>query len=105
MKIRIDMKTISAVLAVLLFAAALCWFLIAVSSAQSASDEQRLEALKSSVENSITLCYSIEGAYPESLEYLTEHYGVHYDDAKYLIHYDCFAANIRPGVTVIERVQ
>ncbi len=105
MKIRIDMKFVLAALAIALFVAVVCWFLIAVNSAENASQGQQLEALRSSVENSITLCYSIEGAYPESLGYLMEHYGVRYDEARYVIHYDCFAANIRPNVTVIERVQ
>ncbi len=105
MKKRIDIRFIFAAGAVLLFAAILCWFLMAVSSAENASSAQQLEALKSSLENSITLCYSIEGAYPENLEYLTEHYGVRYDESRYVVHYDCFAANIRPSVAVIERVQ
>ncbi len=105
MRSHINMRMLLTIAAILLFAAVLCWFIIAVNTAESASDAQRLEALRSSVQNSITLCYSIEGAYPEDIDYLTEHYGLRYDEAKYVIHYDCFAANIRPNVTVIERVQ
>lgn len=88
---------------VLLFAALIVWFAAAVSSAGNASDERQLEEIKQSVENGITMCYSIEGAYPESIEYLTESYGVVYDTDRYIVHYDCFAANVRPTVTVIER--
>lgn len=91
--------------AILLFAAILVWFLIAVNNTQAASDGQELAAVRRSVENGITLCYSIEGAYPESLEYLTEVYGVDYDSDRFIIHYDCFAANIRPTVTVLEKGQ
>lgn len=105
MKRRINKATVLMIFAILIFAAVLCWFLVAVNTAQDASDTQRLEALKSSVENSITLCYSIEGSYPDDIGYLTEHYGLHYDDSRYVVHYDCFAANIRPNVTVIERVR
>lgn len=105
MKLRINKGTVITIVAIVLFAAVLCWFLAAVNNTQAASDAQRLEALKSSVENSITLCYSIEGAYPEDMDYLTEHYGLRYDKNRYVVHYDCFAANIRPNVTVIERVQ
>ena len=55
------------------------------------------------MENGITLCYAVEGAYPENLEHLTENYGVVINEEKYLVHYECFAANVRPTVTVIRR--
>lgn len=105
MKTKINTRLIVTVLSVALFIAVLCWFLIAVGRTEDAAASQRLEALKQSVENSITLCYSIEGVYPESLDYLIENYAVRYDTSEYIVHYDCFAANIRPSVTVIERVQ
>ncbi|MBQ8613394.1 MAG: hypothetical protein IJ416_04190 [Ruminiclostridium sp.] len=89
--------------AVIIFIAVVLWFLTGINSAASASREQQLEAVKRSVENSVTLCYSIEGAYPESLAYLEDNYGMHYDKERYLVHYSCFAANIRPTVTVIEK--
>ncbi|MBQ8171385.1 MAG: hypothetical protein IJZ95_05305 [Oscillospiraceae bacterium] len=91
--------------AILLFVAIVVWFIIAVNNTQAASDEQELAAVKRSVENGITLCYSIEGVYPEDLGYLTEVYGVDYDSERFIIHYDCFAANIRPTVTVMEKGQ
>ncbi|MBQ8196123.1 MAG: hypothetical protein IJZ47_12275 [Oscillospiraceae bacterium] len=105
MRSRINVRALITIAAIILFIGVLCWFLVAVNTAEEASDSQSLEALRSSVENSITLCYSIEGAYPEDLKYLTEHYGLRYDESRYVIHYDCFAANIRPSVTVIERVR
>lgn len=105
MRSRVNIRLLLSLASVFLFACILCWFLIAVNNTQNASNEQRLEALRTSVDNSITLCYSIEGAYPENIEYLIEHYGVRYDKTKYIVHYDCFASNIRPNITIIERVQ
>ena len=87
----------------LLFAALIVWFVAALSGAGAASDEQTLTEIKQSVENGITMCYSIEGVYPESIDYLRESYGVVYDSERYIVHYDSLAANIRPAVTVIER--
>lgn len=87
----------------LLFAALIVWFIIALSGAGAASDEQTLTEIKQSVENGITMCYSIEGVYPESIDYLRESYGVVYDAERYIVHYESLAANIRPAVTVIER--
>lgn len=89
--------------AVIVFCAVVMWFLKAVDSADGATRAEQLEAVKRSVENGITLCYSIEGEYPESLGYLTENYGINYDSDRYIIHYDCFAANVRPSVTVVEK--
>ncbi|MBQ8903740.1 MAG: hypothetical protein IJY73_05535 [Oscillospiraceae bacterium] len=96
-------RYITSVLAILIFCAVIVWFTAAVDSAGSATRTGQLDAVRQSVESSITLCYSIEGAYPESLEYLTENYGLNYDSDRYIIHYDCFAANIRPSVTIVER--
>ncbi len=86
-----------------LFAAVVVWFVAGINSAEDVSREKQLEAVRQSVENGVTLCYAIEGAYPESLEYLSENYGLTYDSERYLIHYDCFAANVRPGITVVEK--
>ncbi len=91
------------VVASVIFVAFVGWFILAVNSASGAGKSGRLESVKRSVENAVTLCYSIEGAYPESLEYLSENYGVNYDKDLYIIHYDCFAANVRPSVTVAEK--
>ena len=97
------MRIIAPVVAVAVFAALVVWLLMALGSTDAAADRQRLAAVTSSIENSITLCYSIEGAYPPDIDYLTENYGVHYDSSRYIVHYECFASNVRPVLTVIEK--
>lgn len=86
-----------------LFAAMLSWFLAAASNAGGSARRRELAAVKATVENGVTLCYAIEGAYPESVEYLTENYGLIYDKGKYIVHYDRFADNVRPIITILER--
>lgn len=86
-----------------LFAAMLTWFVIATINAASSTDKRELSALKTSIENSITMCYAIEGAYPVDVKYLCDHYGLLYDSEKYYVDLDRFASNIRPVVTVFER--
>lgn len=86
-----------------LFSAMIAWFVISVNNAASSKEDRELSALINTVENSITMCYAIEGVYPESVEYLSTNYGLIYDKSKYIIHYDIFASNIRPTVTVLER--
>jgi hypothetical protein len=87
----------------LLFAAAVVWLVCAITNTGSAVDSRSLENVKNTIEKGITVCYSIEGAYPTSIGYLEENYGITYDSEKYIVHYECFAANIRPTVTVIEK--
>lgn len=91
------------ILPCVLFAAMLAWLIIAVSNASDSAKDKELSALKTNIENGITMCYAIEGMYPESVEYLCESYGLIYDKSKYIVYYDSFASNIRPTVTVLER--
>ena len=96
-------RVLSAALPVVVFMIMLVWLVSGVLNADSAVDAKELEEIKNTIENGITICYAIEGAYPESMEYLTENYGVVVDKSKYLIHYEAIAANIRPTIIIIER--
>ncbi len=91
------------VIVLLLFLVVLFLVLTGIDNTANASRSQQMDAVKRSVENGITLCYSIEGIYPDNLDYLTENYGVNYNKDKYIVHYDCFASNVRPNVAVIEK--
>lgn len=95
--------SVPGILGIVLFALMIVWLVLALGNASRASDSEQLAQVRQSVENGITLCYAVEGAYPESLEHLTQTYGVVYDESRYLVHYERFAANVRPTVTVIER--
>ena len=46
-------------------------------------------------------CYAIEGAYPESYEYLCNNYGLAINNQRYTVDYQVFASNIMPDITVI----
>lgn len=91
------------IIPILLFGAMLTWFITAVNNTDDSTSRRELAAVKSTLENGITMCYAIEGVYPESVDYLTENYGLNYDKDKYIVRYDRFADNIRPTVSVIER--
>lgn len=99
----LNFRALPAALGIVLFAVMIFWLVIALGNASHASDEERLAQVKQSVENGITLCYAAEGVYPDSLEYLTQSYGVVFDESRYLVHYERFASNVRPTVTVIQR--
>ena len=66
------------------------------------SRSEGLKILEDSVRRAVAKCYAVEGSYPESVAYLEEHYGIHIDKTKYVVHYDIFASNIMPDIMVIE---
>lgn len=72
------------------------------SVSQTASDQQ-LESLKQAIQRSAVHCYAVEGAYPESLDYLKEHYGITYDPEKYIVDYEIIGSNLMPDVKVFAR--
>ena len=63
--------------------------------------KDREYAIKQTVQERALQCYVIENAYPESLAYLEENYGLTVNKKDYLIVYDLFAENQPPTVKVI----
>ncbi|MBE5939091.1 MAG: hypothetical protein E7266_01725 [Lachnospiraceae bacterium] len=88
--------------AVAVFIAVLFLCVFTTYSLSGNVEEDKAARLKEVIDNAIVTCYSIEGAYPESLEYIVENYGVVIDEDKYIVSYSVFAKNIKPQVKVIE---
>lgn len=72
-----------------------------LSSVTSVTAEKERESLKNAVIQSAVQCYALEGFYPENLDYLKKHYGIRYDDDKYVVSYEAAGENLMPSVTVI----
>lgn len=70
--------------------------------ADTSSRAEGLRVLKEGILNAAVRCYAVEGSYPDDLSYLEERYGVFIDTTKYVVHYDVFASNMLPDITVIE---
>ncbi len=85
----------------LLFLAIGAIFLYGLSDAAASSAEEGLRIAEDSVRRAVVSCYAIEGNYPDTYEYLVEHYGVRID-SKYIVRYEIFASNIMPDITVYE---
>ena len=60
-------------------------------------------AVREAVLRSAVECYTFEGAYPESLEYLEKHYGLTVNKKEYIVTYEVFADNQLPTVQVLVR--
>lgn len=69
----------------------------------AASDEAQIELVRGAVRRSAITCYAVEGAYPMTLDYLKEHYGLVYDEENFFVRYDAFASNILPDIQVTEK--
>ena len=76
------------------------WLL--VTRVGSGSGEAQTEFVTKAVHNAALTCYAVEGAYPTSLEYLRTHYGLAYDQSRYLVRYDSFGSNLMPDISVTE---
>jgi len=69
---------------------------------EASSNAEGLRILENSIRRAVVICYAIEGRYPESIEYIEEHYGVFIDRTRFVVHYSIFASNILPEITVIK---
>lgn len=92
------------VLGLLLFAAVAVWMVRGVQEAAQVSDQEGLRMAQEAVERAVVSCFSLEGVYPATYEDLKAKSGLAIDEEKYIVFYDIFASNIRPSVTVVERL-
>ncbi|MCR5404380.1 MAG: hypothetical protein K6E91_11270 [Butyrivibrio sp.] len=88
---------------VVIFALIVFFFIMAIESFGKSSIEKEQEALENAIERDIVQCYSIEGAYPENLEYMEQHYGLTWDKDIFFVDYQPIAENLYPDYTVIKR--
>jgi len=91
-----------AVVPVLFTVAVMGMIVFGLRQTGEASRSEGLRILEDSIRRAVVISYAVEGRYPSSIEYIEEHYGVHIDRTKYVVHYDIFASNLLPDITVIE---
>lgn len=70
------------------------------SSLQKIEDKEDFKRVEEALSSSVIACYSIEGSYPESLDYLKENYGFYFNDDLYQIHFRYLGANVKPEYKV-----
>lgn len=86
-----------------LLAAAVVFVLMGVSGLEQGKQEQDLRQLEQVLHRTAVACYAVEGAYPPDVAYMRQHYGLIYDESRYIVHYEVFASNFMPDITVMER--
>ena len=76
------------------------WLL--VSRVETTQSSAQTQFVYDAVRNAALTCYAVEGAYPESLDYLRSNYGLAYDRSRYQVTYSAFASNLVPEIYVVE---
>ncbi len=72
-------------------------------SLEGTNESLQTQTLLDAITRSCTHSYATNGAYPTSIDEIVETYGIQIDEDKYIVHYDVFAPNILPDITVISR--
>ena len=72
-------------------------------SVASNSRAEQLRMYEDALRRTVVSCYALEGRYPPNLEYLSQSYGLQLNEERYIVHYEIFAENIMPEITVLER--
>lgn len=88
---------------ILFFCMIFFFFQSAADSLSHQTSEETQKNLEQALRRSIIRCYAMEGAYPESLSYLKEHYGLLYDESLYFVDYQPHGTNILPEITIIPK--
>ncbi|MBR6954795.1 MAG: hypothetical protein IKH77_07140 [Clostridia bacterium] len=92
-----DWGKLAVILLVLVAAVAL------VAHIQGRRDTEETELVRAAIRDAALTCYAVEGAYPDDVAYLREHYRLAYNEDKYFITYDAFSSNIMPDIWVTEK--
>lgn len=85
----------------LIFVILFSMFFYGFSSISNESKAEEQKTLEAAITRSAVHCYAVEGRYPQSLSYLKEHYGITYDETKYVVDYEIIGSNLMPSITVI----
>lgn len=90
---------------IVVFVSVIILFIYGISAVSSSSVVNDKEILTDAINRNIVHCYCVEGMYPPDIKYMQDHYGLTYDDSKYIIDYEYIGANIMPNVMIIPRHQ
>lgn len=90
-------------MALLLLLALLAGFCLGLDALEQGRRQEDCRRLEEALRRGAAACYGAEGFYPPDPAYLREHYGIRYDESRYLVHYAVFGSNLMPEITVLEK--
>ena len=97
------MKDKSILISILVFGVMIICLLYGFQGLDTSSSQEDLERVETSVKNAILECYSVEGCYPESIDYLEKEYGIYVNESRYRVYYEYVGSNIMPNYVVYRK--
>lgn len=67
------------------------------------TDDAQISLVKEAVRKTLLTCYAVEGYYPADVGVLERDYGLKYNQERFAVVLDGFAANIMPTISVIRK--
>ena len=92
----------SAILPILFTVTIMVMVVFGLRQTGESSNAEGLRILEDSLRRAVIMNYAIEGRYPESIEYIESNFGIYIDRTRFIVHYEIFASNILPTITVIQ---
>lgn len=90
-------------ISIVIFVAIIVLFIYGISAVSNSSVVNDQEILAKAIDRDIVHCYCVEGMYPPSVKYMQDHYGLIYDEDKFIVDYEYIGSNIIPKVTIIRK--
>jgi len=91
------------VLPLLLAAAVVAVAMVGLRHARAHSRAESLRLLEDALRQVAVHSFAVNGYFPESLAYITQHYDIFIDHTQFIVHYRVFAPNVLPDIQVFHR--
>lgn len=88
---------------ILFFVLFLILILFGFSNINKSTENLDIDRVKNSLDTALITCYSVEGRYPESVQYLRKTMVLLYDKNSYFITYDWQGDNVYPNIYVYRK--
>jgi len=76
--------------------------MIGLRQTEESNRAEGIRLLEEALRRTVIHSYAVDGFFPESLEYIENHFGVYIDHTRFVVHYEVFASNIQPTIRVFE---
>ena len=91
------------IIKIIIIAAVLALAVFLVGRIDTTRENEEAQIVHDAIRSAAITCYAVEGAYPEDVEYLREHYQLAYDEERFLVTYIPFAPNVIPTIYITQR--
>lgn len=85
------------------FAAMILIFIFVLTNTGNTAGDRSEQIVKQAITKAAVTCYTLEGAYPENLQYLIDNYGLIINTDKYIVIYETNGPNLMPRIAVLPK--